>query len=483
MSTSSPPPFDDGGGLPNTGLDGDAGGENLWPGGSSGGEPNYLIRRALAVAAVVAAVAAIGIVVGRIIDAGDSDPSDAPDAAEWNRAVVVTDDEIRVVDPQTGDVGERYPADEALLDNRSVATGDTFLTVNAVGRVTELDLTDGSIRRFRASEDSSPLVSTDNASIVLIGPGQGGNVFVVDTATETIVDIGRLAGIDDPLMFVDDVLVNEPGTHIAVSDARTFQSVLVDIVAETAVLLAGQVIALDHDTVVTAQRAGAEAELEFYDLAGDRRGSVDAPSPQATMLIDSTTALVVAGDGTIVRASAGGAVDDGGNVGDDEAVDVAGGSPASGSEWLVVSTTDEVVLLDAKGAIVARAPGQLLSPADRPTRCIVVGSALASRTAVHLDLDDGAVLGEIDGGAVTSTSTEGCTVAAGDGGTVVRSGIPVDVDAPTGTLTITPDGGAVVVTTARGARLATIPADDGEDEDADPVRLAVVPAVVHFAQL
>ncbi len=482
MPTPSPPPFDDGGGLPDTGVDegpGPRDGDVPARAQRPGGEPNYLVRRAVAVGVVVAAIAGIGIVVGRIIDADDGGASGAPDAAEWNAAVVVTDDEVRLVDPVNGDVTDRYPADEALLANRSVATGSTFLTINTFGRVTELDLADGSIRRFSAPEDSSPVVSTDHASIVLAGPVQGGNVVVVDTVARTTRDIGRLAAIADPLMFVDEVLVNEPGTHVAVSDASTFQSVLVDVVVGTAVLLAGQVVALDHETVVTAQRAGAEAELEFYDLTGDRRGSVVVPSPEATLLTDATSALVVAADGTIVRAAANGAVDDGGNVGDGSPVEVSGGSPAFGSERLLVSTADEVVLLDAEGAVVGRASGELLSRPGRPSRCAVVGNALPSGTALHVDLDDGAVLGEFGGGAVTSASADGCTVAAADGAIVVRSGSQVDVERTGGAFTITPDGAAVVVTTSTGARLEV---DPGEEEQRR-VRLSEVPAVVHFAQL
>lgn len=472
MTSTTPAPFDDGGGLPDTRFDDGP------PSDGRGHEPNYLARRAIAVGVVVAVIAVVAIIVGRILSADDGDTGSAPDSSEWNTVVLVTDDEVRLLDPPTGDVQDRFTGDEALLANQTLATGSTLLSLNGFGRISELDLTDGTIRRFTAPEQSGLALSSENSSIAFAGPPLGGNVVVIDTAARTTRDVGQLAGLSDPLMFVDDVFGNESGTHAAMSDASTFQSVLVDVVNDTTVLLAGQVVALNDDTVVTAQRAGARAELEFYDLEGERRGSVDVPSPQATMLTGESAALIVTADGTVISLGAGGATRDVVRLGDDADVAVLGGRTALGSERLLVSTEDEVVVLDAAGEIVVRADGELLSPATRETACAVIGNSLPSGTAVHVDLETGEVLGDLDGGAVGSWSVDSCVVAMdGDDARVVVRGTATVIDLD-GSIAIAPDGTAYADITPRGSRLVPIGDDAG-----DPVALADETVLVRFARL
>ncbi len=480
MTSSQPPLFDDGGALPETRVRDEHGQHD----GRQPREPNYLVRRAVAIGVVIAALVGGSVVAAQIIGARGDGESDSPSTAPWNAVVLVADDEVRVIDPATGTVTDTYPGDEPLLDVVSVVAGKTIVFLNDLGRITQLDLTDGSIRRSSGQEDGTMSASDDHAAIVLAGLPAGGDVTVVDTETRTTFDIGDIAALNDALMFVDEVLVNRSGTHVATPDARSFQSVLVDIATETPVLLAGQVVALDDDTVVTAQRAGPRAELEFYDLSGERLGSADAPSPQVTMLLDGARVLVVAADGAVVGVDADGTVDDLGTVapsttgGDTQPVLVRSGFPVPDLERLVVATDDAVVLLGTDGAEVARFTGELLSRVGSGSRCALIGSARANSVAVHVDLTTGEALGEVAGGSISSASVDGCTVSMIGSPRLVVRGTEAELGATSGSITVAPDGTAYVLTTSTQNQLISL-----ANEDDEPIDLADDTVVVRFAEI
>ncbi len=486
MTSSTPPPYDDGGAPPDTRID------EIEPVGRRGSRdrhdraPNYLVRRAIAIGAVVAVLAGASVVAGRIIGGDGDDGAKTPKAADWNTIVVVADEEVRLVDPETGAVTTTYPGEEALLDAESLVTGDTLVLMNDFGRITQLDLADGAIRRSSAPDGSTLVISPENASIVLAGPPVGGDVTVVDTRDGTSFDIGDAAGLSDPLIFVDGVFVNESGRHIATADARSFQSALIDIETRSPTLLAGQVVALDDSAVVTAQRAGDQAELEFYDITGERRGSADGPSPQATMLTGDASALVVSATGAIAAVGANGTVDDIGTlVLADEAtsIEVRAGHPTGGAESLVLETDAGVLVLDAAGVELARVPGELLAPVTRTTECLIAGDTRPNGFAFHLDAVTGEKLGEFPGGIVGSRSADGCTVAMlGGEPRIVKQGGDMDLGATaSGSITITPDGTAYVLTTLTGERLISL--QHAEGEPPETVDLAAGPVLIRFAKL
>lgn len=510
MSSPRPPLFDDGGGLPETGTSSSA---SLPPPSGSratvgGGGPNYLARRALVVGGVVLAVVVVAVVIGRLIGASDDGGSAGEITGEWDTVVLVADDEVRLVDPESGDVVDRFAGNEPLLDAESLTTGSTLVLMNDDARITQLDLAEGTTRRSRATIDSTLTRSADHPALVLAGPPVGGNVTVVDTRSGDTVDVGQVAGLTEPLMFVEEVRINASGTHLATADARSFQSVVVDISAETTELLAGQVVAINDTTVLTAQRAGDETELEFYDLAGERTGSVDVPTPAATMLTGESTALIVTADGQVFRVESGGGIDEVGSLGESDAneavaadegssdsvaddeggaiavtptVNVQAGRPAMYDRRLAVVTTEEVIVLDERGNVVTRAEGTLLSRAVRSSTCVLVGSAEATGRAVHLDIDEGAELGTVAGGLVGSSSVDGCTVAliAGVEPRVVQSGTEVDIAASSGSATVAPDGSAYVLSTFTGEQLVSIV----EQADGDTVDLADDPVLTRFADV
>lgn len=476
----------------------------------SSDRPNYLMRRLGAIGAAVAVVVVSVIVIGRSFG-GDDGPSSAGEVdADWNRVVVLTTDDINVIDPASGEIDDTYPVTTDLLDDQSLANGPMLVTMTDFGRIGIYDLTDGSVRRGQAGTDETMLRSRDHPDLAFVGSDVGGDVTVIDLSERDILSVADLAGLDSPLMFANAARANPDGTHVAVSDGRSFQTIVVDVAEQVATPIAGQIVAINNSVVVTAQRAGASTELEFYDLVGERLGSVDVPTPVATMLTADDEVVTVDATGAIRIASADG-VDDAGQVtvpsdadadddSDDDSDDGAADIPASPIEGvdvasntrLAVDDGSDTFVIDDRGEQSYSGTGLITSPTSGPTICVNIGGGFGA-TSTIVDLDRGRVLADLDGLLVSLTSVDGCTASLLGSGTVIDDEPRVLVDDEgSGTLVwhdgdlveivgdsvlaIAPDGSAAAV--ADGVTTALVDLGDG-----DALPLAAEPVVVHFAQL
>jgi hypothetical protein len=440
-------------------------------------EPNYLVRRSLVVAVVVAAIAGGAILASRFIGGDDSSTPSTSTAAQWNTIVVLSPDEIRLLDRDSTDEIDTYTASDDLLDAQTLVAGNVLVTMTDEGRITQTDLGDGSERRSRSGLDETLRIAQDHPSIAVSGPDGGGDVTIIDTRDRSTLGVADTAGLDDPLIFATDVLVNAGGTHVAVPVPTAFQSVVIELETETSKALAGRVLALDDARVVTEQPAGSESELEFYDVTGERLGSVDVPSPQATLLRPDGTMLVVSADGTIITASADGSVDDVGTLTDPDGVpiEITGGTRVADGKRLIAVGGRRVFVLDADGRQLGVAVGTLSTVARSGAQCVTVGGTGSNAGAVVLDVETGAVAAEIERGLVSSTSYDGCTASfIGDGPRLVSDGEIIDVDADA-IAAVAPDGRAYVALDGRDAEYVEI--DDG-----DPVEIGERLAVIHFGQ-
>lgn len=473
-------------------------------------EPNYLIRRVAAITVGVLLLAVVAFVIVRFVAGDDgSGNAGAPPHAEWDTLVVLTDGEIRLVDPASGDTVDSYDGPADLLDAASVVVDGSLVSLDGRGRIVVTDLVDGLSARSRAAaSDATLLVSDSDPRLAIAGSSAGSDITVVDVASTAMFDVAEVAGLTDPLVFPGDVLASPDGTHVAMSDARSFQSVLVSNGDETAELLAGQVIALGDESVVSAQRAGTNTELEFYDLDGERLGQVDVTTPAASMLVAPDTMLIVDPDGTIETATAAGDVDDLGTLSvpatgaddgdrgengsaatstgaDGPSVvtgQVTGGVTTSGGRRLVVQTDTRVFVIRDDGTQVTTVAGAVAGRADRSSRCIVVRTGGANRPSTLLDLESGDPVAEIPSGTVEASSVDGCTVAftGPSGSSVVSRDGTVEVDADS-IVDVAPDGSAVVVRDGRDTELLGITGGD-EIELEEPVEIADEPVVIRFAQ-
>ena len=443
--------------------------------------PDYLLRRALFVGLVVAAIAGAAILVGRVVGSDDDASSALATTGEWNTVVVLTEDAVQLTDPSSGDVLETFESSEDLLDAISETSGQTLVLLGPDGQITQLDLADGTARRARSAADGVLRVSAGNRGVMSAGVEAGGELTILDTRPRTSIAVGTAAGLDDPLMFTDELFVNASGTHAAVSDGRTFQTVLVDLAEESAELLGGQVAALNDSTIVTVQRAGDKAELDFYDLSAERIGTVDVPSPEAVLLTGERSALAVSGDGRIVEISSTGRTNEVGLLADSSgsALDVQRGAPAFGDKRLVVEASGTVFVLDENGDIVTSVAGTVAGPITATTRCVMVGDGSSTGRSVQIDVESGEELGALTGGIVAASSFDGCTVAmiGGPSPQVLASGelIPVEFrgGSPTG---VSPDGSRVVASSRAGERLIDLTDQSG-------VTLSRETAVIRFADV
>ncbi len=440
-------------------------------------EPNYLVRRLVLIAVVLVGLVVAVVAATQLL--GGDDGSNASGAnTQWDTVVVLTDDEIRVLDRDGLDELSAIDVAPGLLDAQAVTAGNTLVTMTDEGRITLFDLTDGTERRGRAGLDESLRASSGNPAIMVVAPDAGGDVTSGDTLRSEIFSISDVAGLDAPLIFADQVLVNPAGTHVAVPVPNAFQSFVIDLELETAEAYAGRVIALDDTRVVTEQPAGDESEIEFHELAGDRLGTVDVPSPVATMLVPGESLVLVSDDGTVRLADDGGDLSDAPPLADAEgrAVIASSGVGVFGGTRLLVATSNGVIVLDQDGEPVTSTPGSVLTPVSLATRCVPVGSGSSSTGFVLIDVDAGDVAAEVERGLATAASSDGCVVAVSAAGSPV---LVVDADSAeidaNSIEAIAPDGEAYVVLDGRDSEFFEVGADD-------PVDLADDPAVIRFGR-
>ena len=461
---------------PTNGRGNDATEHEVWD-VDDGGEPNYLVRRALVVAVVVAAVAGTAILASQFIGSDKSSTPPTSIAAEWDTIVVLSNDEIRLLDRDSTDEINAFTTFDDLLDAQTLVAGNVLVTMTDEGRITQTNLGDGSERRSRSGLDETLQIAPDNPFIALSGLESGGDVTIIDTRSRSALSVADTAGLDDPLIFTTDVLVNAAGTYVAVPVPTAFQSVVINLETETSTALAGRVIALDDARVVTEQPGGGESELEFYDVTGDRLGSADVPSPQAMLLRPNGSMLAVSTDGTIITADADGSVNDVGTLTDPDGVpiEITDGFTVADRQRLIAVGERRVFILDSDGRQLGVAQGSVSTVVRSGARCVIVGGAGSNAGAQVVDVETGNTIADINRGVVNGTSEDGCTASIiGDVPTLVRNNEIIEVDADA-IAAIAPDGQSYIALNGRDAEYVDI--DDG-----NPVRIGRRLAVVHFGE-
>lgn len=438
-------------------------------------EPNYLLRRGFVVGGVVAAIAVVAIGAGQLIGGDDADSPWSAASAEWNTIVVLTSDEITLLE-SGGDEVNAFDASEDLLDAQSLVTGNVLVTMTDEGRINQTDLSDETQRRGRSGPDETLRISPDNPQIAISGPDVGGDVTLIDTRDRSLMSVADVAGLDDPLIFGEQVIINQNATHVAVPVPNAFQSVVINLANETSQARAGRVIAIDDARLVTEQPAGDQSELEFYSLDGERLGAVDVPAPHATLLRSDGTLLSVAEDGTISTVDVDGSVDDVNALIDPEgrAVDVSSGLRVADGDRLLVGTGRNTYVVDTDGNQLGVAPGEASPAPSSGARCAVIMTTDPTSSTSVIDLETGAILTEVAGSFATDTSYDGCTVSfQGAGSQLFVAGNLVNVDADS-ISAVAPDGAGFIVLDGRESKYVTL--------DDDSISLADRPAVIHFGE-
>ena len=350
---------------------------------------------------------------------------------------------------------------------------NTLITLDADGQVARTDLTDGRDETGQTARDQTLIVAPDNPNFALVVSDIRGDVTVVDVERDQTASVADLTETDGELIFADGVRINPSGSHVGVAIPQLFQSFVVDLETSESTALAGRVMAIGDDRVVTEQPAGDQAEIEFYALDGERLGSVDVQAPKASLITTDGSMLLIANDGTIVRADP----DDAKDVGeltdpDGRQIEIIDGTGAADGERLIASTEYSVLIVGDSGEQIAMFAGRVGVPPTLSSRCLVLATGTSTIGVTVVDLETGEVVAEVDRGFVTATSTDGCTVAtSGISPQIIRDGIVDDIDADA-IVAVAPDGAAYATITGRRTSLIS--------GDNDPVELASKPALIRF---
>jgi hypothetical protein len=321
-----------------------------------------------------------------------------------------------------------------------------------------------------------------------VSKATGGNLVLVDGLTGTSYDFAALAEQASPRFYIETLRFDSAGTHFAVADATTFQTVVVDTAADppVATMFAAQPLTLDAEHVVTSQVVGQQADLTLYDYERSRLAGVTDGLPAGGML-DGDDVVVATIDGAVSRFGSG----------DESAerlgvVAVPAGATikppirpsASGTRLVLFGGVFEAVVdLDGRTVFTTTFTSAVDEPRIEPGwTCLPVGGGSTYHSIV--DLASGEQLADLTGLAVTGVSADGCTVVGtragaaevvGDGGAVplgrVRSA------------SLAPDGKAVVLQTTTGAtQLVPIDEDWTLGSAVDLTPLAPANALVTFRQ-
>lgn len=437
--------------------------------------------RFLAAAVVLAMAIGAGVVGYRVI-AGDDDSS-GTGVAVWN-AIAVQDfelsGEITIFD-RDGEELERY--DSGVEPAPSESSGPYLLIGGSQDEAEIVDTRSGERRELTMDEGEQAHFIAPASSIVAIHQIEGGNVRLIDAESGAVVDVGDVGELADPRLLLQAAQF-DPGTGVVgLIDEGSFQSLLIEVQDdEEPTFLPGRVVDIGFASVVAVQPVGPRTTVTLYDaVTGDELGGVDTDRASRVFLTDSDTALVVTGDGELLRV----------NAGQEEPAQVASFDvDVSRGLTLDMREAQRVVLDDRDGSVVVagwdgeeilRAEGAVtlaMRTSIDAMRCIVVvtendgdDSPLPGGQVAQLfDIETGEPVGErfeirpdplygsADGCAVSGTSNDGSAV-------FTNADVSTKVEDATGQ--VSPDGEAFLVRGKDGA----LELRRFDDLDADPVEL------------
>jgi hypothetical protein len=448
--------------------------------------PNYRMRRTIVAVGALAVLAAVGGGLWVAVGGGDDEAGPgAMEATDWNTVVIqrpdgsitlvggadelASDDGVDEVDVATTSL--RGVIDVGLSGSVVVGTSgspskDGLGVVDLdSGEITELGVGFDGVRRLAGS---SYLVSYDAA---------GGGLELIDAATATVIDLLALVDGDDPLAAPESVRVDPETGHVAFTELRRFETVVVDVANETGQALPGALVDLAFGRVLTVTNRGDTVLLDLSATDGTRIGTAEVAPIAAAMIVDEATAIAVAADGAVSRvtfADGDGSVEElptlagqlptppGSSSGEDAAVVddlVAGGLVANNHQRLVVFGDRFVAAVDATGGLagsvdVAEQLDPFLDP-DPFDRCITVGTVGGPFTVV--DTDTASIVTAFDDGSLINASQDGCVVVFRESTTSSRgdhiAGIGVDRRTNEPVIALAADGSAAIFGSTSGTML------------------------------
>ena len=312
------------------------------------------------------------------------------------------------------------------------------------------------------------LIPSADRATILIG-SEGDDLTVIGATAEIVAgtsvrSLAQLTAEPTPRYPLPDIRVDPLGHRLAIPDATNFQTVVLNLAAETVTYFPDLPLAVRDDLVVTAQRVGDRMELGMFASSGERLRTVPTEVIVGGAIPPGASRFVfVTRSGQVWSARP--------SKGDAERIGTAAIStqitsvrPGLDGRRLVVNADDAVVVVDSDGNTIVRrdTPGATSEGVSMPNRCVTIrlGSSIEL-----IDLDDGDLIASATDVDITGRSLDGCLVAAlGPTGAVLigEGGIsPVDGSV----VALAPDSTAVVVNSS--GRLRLIDYDQGLGDAVD----------------
>jgi hypothetical protein len=398
----------------------------------SGGGPNYALRRA---AVLLVAVALIALLVAWLLRRGGDDAADGDGSGnDWNTVVVQDEDtgEVTLIDAEGAEIEAYRTRLTGLLD---VGVPDRLVVGVAGEPATDglgiIDLDSGEVTDLEV--ESNAVSRLDTSAYLLAAGGPRDPLALVDVTAGEVIDLLTFVDNSDPIVDPSLVRIDPQHTHVAFTELGEFETVLVDLETQEAVSLAGSLVDVADDAVLTITKRGSTSLVDLYGVDGERIGTVETDAAAGGLLLDGRSALVVTRAGDLVRVDF-----------DDESVDevasiaehLTGGTtaPDDSSPADESSTDDDIqlvrtvvpvldrtrlivvgqagaVVIDLEGAVIAAE--RIADPALPLTmtsadRCVLIGAFDAEQTL--WDVSDGTRIETFDAGFMTGRSADGCTV-------------------------------------------------------------------------
>ena len=376
-------------------------------------------------------------------------------------------------------IADRLTGDLSLLDGTgSVLSGATLPSfggvdrlVTGAGDVAARSGVDLFLNPFGDDLPTVPLppgadlraIQAPGTGTVLIG-GTGDDLTITSlspTASSPARTLSSITGEPTPRYPVADVRADASGTMLAVPDATNFQTVVVNLSANTITYFPDLPLALRGDLFVTAQRVGDRMELGLFAASGERLRTVPTEVIVGGTIPPSASRFVFVTRGGEIW-SARPARSDAERIGAISGPSmVTSVRAALDGRRLVVGSEGVIAVVDVDGESVLRreSPGIVDEDTDVASRCMT----LRLGTTIELiDLDNGALIASVSDVDVTSRSHDGCLLAVNGpfGAALVGSGGVTPVGGSV--LAVAPDASAAIV--SESSVLSLIRYRDGIDE-------------------
>lgn len=441
--------------------------------------PNYLVRRAVVVAAVVAVIAVTAVVVGSLIGGSDDEPISGTASAEWNRIVLLDRATGRVT--TTDELGER--GTEIDTDVNSVTAAEVVGSTAVLASETAtavVELRSASVTPYEVGTDSITTPTGSTLALIVAAPGARRGLLVHGPSGEAI-DTDEFTAVAGAVFEFAESRTDTSGRHILVTDSGNFQSVLFSFDRDEPSFFAGLALAVDAKTVVTTQNVGDEATVSIFDHAGELVASGRTPSVRAGMITGDGIRLVTV-DGEIVTMNFDGDTETTGQL---DLGTIESGQVMPTGDRLVVTGSTGTAVIDDAGSVVAVAPDSSTvqgSGTVAGSTCIslIRASTSGPDEALVIDARSGSTVAEAQAASdEILSSADGCTV-----GVALPAGY--DIINPDGVdsvgddvlVALSPDGVATVVERDRRVLLTRL-----DDTDTDPVDLAPRGRTVFFTEI